>query len=213
MIISTNSFLPGSSFTVKAGDFLILEDEEGKIGNLEISPGAKVSHKRRVGSQLIVTCAGEYSLDLKLEATGTNSIEIFCIGDSAVVSISELLLATTRGAVITSTVSISVNAPNCRVSHRCKALAIDAVIDWAGTVVISEGAAQAEAVQVARGLPLREGRIFFKPLLDIKNDKVKVKHGIAVLKELCARQKMFLLNRGVSEKQADELLLAGFISG
>ena len=123
----------------------------------------------------------------------------------------ELIIAN-AGEEISSTNVIDVIGKNCKVNQQCKIVAIRGKAEWAGRVNVHENAENADAAQLVRGLPLQGGVVKLKPVLNILNKNVKVKHGAVILQDFGISEKLFLRNRGVPDDQVNDILLAGFIS-
>ena len=78
------------------------------------------------------------------------------------------------------------------------------------SIYVEPVAQKTEAYQLINALVLDEGTICYaKPNLEIFADDVKASHG-ATIGQLSDSERFYLQTRGLSKKEAEELLLTGF---
>ncbi|MEO1744796.1 MAG: SufD family Fe-S cluster assembly protein, partial [Cyanobacteria bacterium J06629_9] len=79
-----------------------------------------------------------------------------------------------------------------------------------GKIYVPQAAQMTDAAQLNRNLLLSDkGRVDTKPELDIVADNVKCAHG-ATVSQLQPEQLFYLQSRGISQTQAQQLLVRGF---
>lgn len=137
----------------------------------------------------------------------------YCLGEGGDVSMRGATLAEgARHADHTSLVSI--HAPRCVADQQHRSVAKDrgrAVFQ--GKFHVAREGQQANARMQARALPLSDGAdIAHKPELEIYADDVKCSHGSAI-GSLDPEAVFYMRQRGLSEREAQALLIEAFIAG
>lgn len=104
-------------------------------------------------------------------------------------------------------------APNCRSDLLCKGILKDeSRAVYYGFIKVSEDAQKTDAYQTSRNLILSpEARADAIPNLEIKANDVKCSHGASV-GQVNPQEKFYLMTRGLTEEQAELLLVEGFLN-
>lgn len=106
---------------------------------------------------------------------------------------------------------ISHNAPSCTSNQYQKNIASDnGRVVFSGKILVQKIAQETDSQQLCRSMLLsNKARVDAMPVLEISADQVKCTHG-ATVSDLSQEELFYCLSRGISEAQAQELLIASF---
>lgn len=106
---------------------------------------------------------------------------------------------------------ISHNAPSCTSNQYQKNIASDnGRVVFSGKILVQKIAQETDSQQLCRSMLLsNKARVDAMPVLEISADQVKCTHG-ATVSDLNQEELFYCQTRGISERQAQELLIASF---
>lgn len=171
--------------------------------NVEVYSDTIVYQMNNAYSELTVVKTGagyaemNYTGDLKWPGSETRCSMLYMLGGDEKTDVN---------------VSIHHNVPDCRSDVLVKGIAAgNSSGSFTGMVYVAQDAQRTEAYQQSRNLLLSEtARIQTSPQLEIYADDVKCSHG-ATVGQQDGDEVYYMRQRGLSEAQARELQLAGFV--
>lgn len=142
--------------------------------------------------------------------TSRQDVRVALQGEGSEVDLKGLTLGASNNEAHTN-VLVQHKAPHCRSNQLFKTLLKETSrSSFEGKIFVEKPAQKTEAYQMSRSLLLNEGaQSYAKPNLEIFADDVKASHG-ATVGQIDPEQKLYLMTRGLSSEQADQLLISSF---
>ncbi len=146
------------------------------------------------------------------ESIVRNNIKSVLAGDGADTQLFGANMITKSGIVSSHTV-IEHNKPNCTSTEHYKNISKDnGVSDFTGMIFVNDDAQKTNANQRNDNLVLNDtAKTHTKPQLEIYADDVKCTHG-ATVGQLNEDALFYMMQRGMSREEAQNLLLVGFLN-
>lgn len=221
---------PRCLVVAEAGSSLTLLEEfygEGtgltnSVSEVVVQQNAEVNHLRLQHQDAGTVCIGKTAVSQARDSRyrhrafdfgagiSRHNLEIFQTGPNTETQLHGLSAVGDRQVADTHTL-VALNHPHGRVDQLQKNIVDDrAHAVFNGRVYVPRPAQLTDAAQLNRNLLLSSGsRVDTKPELDIVADDVKCAHG-ATVSQLAADELFYLQSRGISQEQAQRLLIYAF---
>lgn len=192
----------GSTETVEASAELVIARGANMVCVASVAEDCKVllEEGARLTYILFATKGWEGKPKICFEFVGKNS-ELQCLG---------VIVGTENSIFAFETVSRHL-VPNTKASYRVRAAMFDrSVVDYKGNLVITKAAQMTDTYLSHDTLLLSDfARAKSVPALEIEADDVKAGHA-ATIGKVDEELMFYLLSRGISSKEAEQLLINGF---